>query len=98
MKAAGRAAEESNCRLTSKSIPAAFLDTVGSRSKIPFLNFGTLLRAPKNRSNPAPFVRRDRLPAEAPSAKCGNPLLIEDALGTAQFLDQIHSSDSMTER
>src|SRR5262249_36633806 len=64
----------------------SFLGTLCSGSKNLFLNFGTLLRVAKNRSDPNPHVRRDRLPAAALSAKRGNPLLIEDPLGTAQFL------------
>src|SRR5215471_12947795 len=55
-------------------------------SKNLFLNFGTLSGVSENRSNPNPHVRCDRLPAEALSAKCRNPLRIEDPLGTAQFL------------
>ena|SRR5215472_3662152 len=64
----------------------SFLANLGSRSKNLFLNFGTLSGVPKNRSGPNPHVRRDRLPTESLSAKCGNPLRIEDPLGTAQSL------------
>jgi site-specific DNA recombinase len=64
----------------------SILGTPGSRSQNPFLNFGTRVGVPKNRSDPNSHVRRDRLPAEALSAKCENPFRIEDPLGTAQFL------------
>src|SRR6516162_9848816 len=86
MKAAVHRGRESNCRLTRKSTPAAFLDTPCSGSKNLFLTFGTLYGVPKYCSDPNPHVRRDRLPAEALSTKCGNPLLVKDPSGSAQLL------------
>ena len=65
------------------SIPRCDRDAPVLRSKNLFLTFGTRSEVTKNRSDANTHISSDRLPAEPLSAKCGNPLLIEDALGTA---------------
>ena len=49
-------------------------------SENPFPNFGTLSCEPIERSDPNLHLRGDSLPADALSAKCGNPPSIHDSL------------------
>ena len=59
--------------------------TPGSGSKNLLLSIGHIYRVTEHRSYPNTHVHCDRLPAEALCAKCGNPLLVDDSLGTIQL-------------